>query len=192
MEIWKNVIGFEGLYEVSNLGNIKSLGKGKSTNSLTKLERIIILRVKNNGYLQAKLSKDGIRSHLLAHRLVAKAFIPNPNNLPEVNHIDSDKQNNKLENLEWISSSGNQKYAFIHGQQKVVRGANHKQSIPVVQLSLNGDIIKEWASIKEIKREIGFNTFGIIKCCKKENKYKTAYGFKWMYKDEFSKNNSNQ
>jgi hypothetical protein len=181
MEIWQNIEGFEGLYKVSTKGVVISLGKGKSTNPDKCKQRVIKPRIKNNGYMQVKISKEGKRSHLLLHRVVAKTFILNNDNKPEVNHIDGDKQNNDISNLEWVTSSENQKHAFRIGKQKAIKDIHNKQSIKIRQLDLNGNIIKVWNSINQVKREIGFNTFGIIKCCQKQKRYNTAYGYKWEY-----------
>lgn len=181
MEIWQNIEGFEGLYKVSTKGVVITLGKGKSTNPDKCKIREIKPRKKNNGYLQVKLSKEGKRFYLLLHRVVAKTFILNIDNKPEVNHIDGDKENNNLKNLEWVTSSENQKHAFKIGKQKAIKDIDNKQSKQILQFDLNGVLLKKWYSINQVKREIGFNTFGIIKCCKKEKRYKTAYGYKWEY-----------
>lgn len=90
MEEWKNIIGYEGLYEVSNKGNVRNVRR----NTLLKLSKT------NYGYIQVHLYKNGIRTGLRVHRLVAEAFIPNPDNLPQVNHKDEDKTNNNVTNLE--------------------------------------------------------------------------------------------
>jgi hypothetical protein len=181
MEIWRYIEGFEGLYRISTKGNVVSLGKGKSTNPEFCKVREIKPRIKNNGYVQVKISKDGKRYHFTLHRLVAMTFLMNNDNKPEVNHIDGNKQNNDITNLEWVTSSENQKHAFKIGKQKAIKDIDNKQSIKIRQLDLDGNIIYEWDSINQVKREIGFNTFGIIKCCKKEKKFKTAYGYKWEY-----------
>ena len=100
MEEWKNVIGYEGLYEVSNKGNVRNVRR----NTLLKLSKT------NDGYIQVHLYKNGIRTGFKVHRLVAQAFIPNPDNLPEVNHKDEDKTNNNVTNLEWCTAKYNVNY----------------------------------------------------------------------------------
>jgi hypothetical protein len=169
----KDVYSFRGLYGITESGEVFS----------HRSQIVIKPRLKKNGYLSVKLCDSGKAKHLTVHRLVALHYVPNPLGLPEVNHIDGDKLNNHFKNLEWVTSSENQKHAFRLGLQKAAKGKDHAQSIAVIQKDLSGNFVKEWESIKQIKREIGFNSFGIIKCCKKEKKYKTAYGYLWEYKE---------
>lgn len=181
MEIWQRIKGFENLYKISTYGRIKSLGNGKSTNSKTKSERILKSNYSSTGYEKIKLFKDGKRYYFSVHRLVAQTFIYNDKNKKEVNHKDGNKANNNVSNLEWVTSSENQLHAFKHGLQKSRMGKDHVQSKSVRQLDLNGNLIRTFESIKQVQRELGFNSFGIIKCCKKEKKYNTAYKYKWEY-----------
>ena len=116
-EIWKDIEGYEGIYQVSNKGRIKSFYGVK--------EKILVTRTKGHDYEKVLLSKNGVGKTFLIHRLVAKAFIPNPENKPEVNHIDGNKKNNCVENLEWMTCSENTKHAFDTGLAKVLRGANN-------------------------------------------------------------------
>ena len=102
-EIWKDIEGYEGLYQISNLGKVKSIRFNK--------ERLLKYD-KSTSYLRIKLCKDGIETNYLIHRLVAKAFIPNPDNKPQVNHIDGIKTNNSVDNLEWCTASENQTHAL--------------------------------------------------------------------------------
>lgn len=181
MEIWKNIEGFENLYQVSTYGRIKSLGNGNSTNTNTKQKRILKTNLSKNGYEKIKLFKDGKRYYFNVHRLVALTFLANDFNKSEVNHKDGNKINNNISNLEWVTASENQLHAFKYGLQKSKTGKDNKQSKAVKQLDLNGNVIRIFDSLKQIKRELGYNSFGIIKCCKKEQKYNTAYKFKWEY-----------
>ena len=181
MEIWQNIKGFENLYKVSTCGRIKSLGNGKSTNSQTKEERMLKTNFSKTGYEKAKLFKDGKRHYFTIHRLVAQTFLDNSLNKREVNHKAGNKANNNVSNLEWVTSSENQLHAFRNGLQKSKSGKDHIQSKAILQFDLNGNLIRKFESINQVKRELGFNSFGIIKCCKKEKKYKTAYKFKWQY-----------
>lgn len=107
MEIWKDIEGYKGLYQVSNLGRIKSLGNNKN-----KKEKILKSHYDNNGYYSIVLYKNNNRKKYLIHRLIAEAFIPNPNNLPCVNHKDENKQNNNVDNLEWCTQKYNMKYSL--------------------------------------------------------------------------------
>ena len=105
MEIWKDVKGYEGLYQVSNLGGIKSLG-----NSQNRKEKLLRTSIRN-GYCTTYLYKNNKKKSFLCHRLVAEAFIPNPDNLPQVNHKDENKLNNCVENLEWCTAKYNVNYS---------------------------------------------------------------------------------
>ena len=183
MENWREIKGFETLYEVSDLGRVKSLGNGMSTDSRTKEVRIMKTRIKKTGYEHIKLCKEGGHKHTSVHRLVALAFLDKPVECTEVNHIDGVKANNQLSNLEWVTGSRNQKHAFELGLQVPIRGKNNKQSIPIIQMDLKGVHLREWDSIGDAVRALGKNKHGIISCCKNRHKSNTAYGFKWKYKD---------
>jgi hypothetical protein len=181
MEIWKDLIGFEKLYKISSIGRVKSLGNGKSTNPMYKESKIIKTGISTRGYEKIKLFKDGKRYYFNVHRLVADTFLFEKEGKKEVNHKDGNKLNNSVDNLEWVSASENQKHAYRIGLQIAKKGSENYQSKPIKQLTLDGELIRIFGSINEVTRELGFNTFGIIKCCKKEKKYKTAYKFKWEY-----------
>lgn len=107
-EIWKDIKNYEGLYKVSNLGNVKSLPK-KAGRSNRK-EKILNFNKNSKGYLRVELSKDKKRKQCLVHRLVAETFIPNYNNLPQINHKDENKENNYIDNLEWCDNKYNNNY----------------------------------------------------------------------------------
>lgn len=159
MEVYKQIIGYEGLYEVSNLGNVKSL------NYLhTGQEKLLSPGIYTNGYLYVVLSKNGEVKQYLIHRLVAQAFLPNPNNYPQVNHKDENKLNNNVENLEWCTAQYNNEYS---------------KTKQVGQYDLNGNLIATWKSTVEIQRQLGFDQSSISKCCL--GKLKTAYGYIWKY-----------
>lgn len=120
-EIWKDIQGYEGLYQISNYGRVKSLERivRKSNGVLQpRQERIMAKRVSTDGYYIAKLSRDGHSKSIAIHRLVASHFIPNPNNLPEVNHKDFDRTNNHVDNLEWCTHLDNIKYSWAEGHYK--------------------------------------------------------------------------
>ena len=115
-EIWKDVIGYEGFYQVSNIGRLKSLSRVKDSpfGSFTSQEQILATRLTKFGYIRAMLQRSGIRKMYNVHRIVAISFIPNPLNLPQVNHIDGNKSNNNVGNLEWVSVSENGTHAFLN------------------------------------------------------------------------------
>ena len=176
VEIWKPIVGYDG-YEISNLGRVKSLGNNK-----TRKEKILKSRKHKDGYLYVGFYKEGKPKMFSVHRLVAKAFIPNYDNLPQVNHINEDKTDNRVENLEWCSIEYNINYGSRN--EKVTKS----KSIPILQFSKTGDFIKKWDGIRQVEKELGFNSTHISKCCK--GKRKTAYGFIWHYhyKSIWSKN----
>ena len=117
VEMWKDISGYEGLYQVSNFGRVKSLPRTVRTRSGTgeRSERIISGGTYSNDYNFVCLRKNGFNRNHSIHRLVAEAFIPNPSNLPTVNHIDGNKQNNYVENLEWCTQGENLKHAIKIG-----------------------------------------------------------------------------
>ena len=126
MEIWKDIKGYEGLYQVSNMGRIKSLGNDK-----TRKEKILSLKPNNKGYIIVHLCKNGKRKHFSVHRLVAEAFLPNPDNLPVVNHKIDDfehRSDNRVENLEWCTVEYNNNYG-THNKKlsKSLKGKKHKK-----------------------------------------------------------------
>ena len=167
-EIWKDKKDYEGHYQVSNLGRVKSIKFGKE----------IILKQHINikgGYYYVCLLKNGKHKNYYVHRLVAEAFLPNTDNLPQVNHKDENKLNNSVDNLEWCTNEYNHNYGTINER------ISQSQSKPVLQYDLNGNLIKEWKSINECGRN-GFNQGDICKCC--NGKRKTAKGFIWVYKNE--------
>lgn len=170
-EEWRDITGFEGLYQVSNLGRVRSLPKTGSGGH----NGIILSQNKDkDGYLLVHLYINRKRISCKVHRLVAKAFIPNPNNLAQINHKDEIKDNNCFTNLEWCSSSYNNSY----GKGKINR-ANSKK-VPILQLDMDDNIIREWDSSKEIEHSLRFNHSNITNCCK--GRYKSMYGYKWRYK----------
>jgi len=169
-EIWKDIAGYEGLYQVSNLGRIKSLNN---------TDKILNSNIKQSGYIGCALSKNGIVKHYRVHRLVAEAFIPNTKNKPQVNHINGDKTDNNVNNLEWCTARENINHSFRAGLSKGRRDAQNVLSKKIRQYSLDGVFIKEWESAMQIQRELGFNNSAISACCL--NKHKQAYGYIWRH-----------
>lgn len=173
-EIWKDIKCYEGLYQVSNLGNVRSLDR-YVTNSLGRVyfykgEKKSVTD-RGNGYYCVGLCKDGKNKIELIHRLVAQAFIPNPNNLPFINHKDENPSHNNVENLEWCTAKYNQNYGTC------IKRRSEKKSIKIYQYSLDGKLIKIWKNSVDITKETGYDFSNIRKCCRGERK--TANGFVW-------------
>jgi len=170
-EIWKDVKGYEGLYQVSNIGRVKRL---RFTNRYTdrEQERIKVLKLCKKGYLRVALFKNGKGKHVEVQRLVAIAFIPNPDNKPEVNHIDGNKKNNKVENLEWVTISENAIHS-ARALQKNVRRVN--------QYDLQDRYLATYSSITIASEITGVKQSSISNVlAKRRNK---AGGYKWKYAD---------
>lgn len=147
-EVWKPVPGFEDNYEVSNFGRIR--------NSATK--KVLVVTPDKRGYVAARLSVHNVKYSIKMHRAVAIAFIPNPNGKPQVNHIDGNKSNNNVENLEWVTNGENQKHAFKMGLNRVT-GKAGRQKIPVAKIDTKtGNIIETYKSINDAAR--ANNTYG--------------------------------
>ena len=186
MEEWKDIKGYEGLYMVSNLGNVKSLGNGNSRNKNNCKERIRKPTKNGSGYLQVQLYKDGIRKMHLVHRLVACAFIPNPQGLPEVNHLSEDKTDCRAENLEWCSHGYNQNYGTrnIRAGKSVSKANtnNPKRSKALIATNKVTRQTIEFPSAMEAERQLGINHSNIARCCN-GNGYKSVGGYVWQYKD---------
>lgn len=166
-EVWKDVEGYEGLYQVSSLGRIRSL------------DRVIIVKgkimspVNRNGYSRIRLKKDGKGQNFSIHRLVASAFLPNPKNLPEVNHKNEIKTDNSVENLEWCSTQYNCNYGTK------IKRQTEKISKRVLQISTDGEIMGEYKSASEVERLLGYKSSRISECC--NGKRQTAFGYKWRF-----------
>ena len=171
-EIWCPIKGYENLYEVSDQGRVRSIKFGK--------DKILKPFRNTQGYLQVKLWKNGEIKKCLVHRLVSKTFTPNPDNLPEVNHKDEDKTNNKVENLEWCDRKSNCNYGTRNKRisQKLTNG---KLSKSVIQYSKDGEFIKEWQSLHDIEINLKYSKGNISSCC--TGRRKNAYNFIWKFKD---------
>lgn len=166
-EEWKDIEGYFGLYQISNLGNIKSLGNGNSNNSKEKILKTAKLK---NNYLRVILSKDGKRKTHLVHRLVAEAFIPNPNNYEQINHRDEQKTNNASSNLEWCTPKQNTNYGTRN--QRVAEKLS-KQVICV-------ETGKIYHSIQQIQRQLGFAHQCISAVCTGKRKTYKGLHFKFV------------
>ena len=166
-EIWCPIKGYEGIYEVSDKGRVKSIGYGK--------ERILKLLRTPKGYLLVSLWKNGEMKNYRIHRLVAQTFIPNPDNLPMVNHKDENKTNNYVQNLEWCTNKYNSNYGTRN------KRISEKLSKSVLQFTKDGELVKDWNSTMDVERNLKYSQGNISSCC--TGKLKSAYGFIWKFKD---------
>jgi hypothetical protein len=170
-EIWKDIKGFEGLYKVSNLGRVLSLKKNV----------IMKENISNSGYVFYGLYKDGIVKSRFVHRLVAQTFIDNLENKIQVNHMDLNRKNNSIENLEWVTISENQKHSYKNSNRKSYMkgraGKLNHLSKEVVMCDNNGIEIKRFESQREAGRIMSINASHINNVIK--NKRNHAGGFVW-------------
>ena len=162
-EIWRDIEGYAGKYQISNLGNVKSL------------KRNMILKANEYGeYNYVVLYKRGKGKIKNIHRLVAESFIENPRGLECVNHKDENKRNNVVSNLEWC----NKKYNCNYGKRNE-KMSKSKSKYKIIQKSKKGESVKIWQNIWELEHDTSYNKWVIRQCCK--GKCKTAYGYKWEY-----------
>jgi hypothetical protein len=179
-EIWKAVVGYEGLYEVSNLGNVRSL----NFNRTGKIQNLILHKLRKD-YFNVTLSFKNTTTAFSVHRIVAIAFIPNPENKRTVNHKNGIPSDNSVENLEWMTYGENIKHAYDYLGKKPNKtglgklGKLNGNSKPINQFSLDGIFIRYWDSASQIKIELKFSTGDISSCC--TGKHKTCGGFKWEF-----------
>lgn len=183
MEIWKDIKDFDGIYQVSNLGRVKSLNYNH-TNKTKILKQVCVF-----GYMKVNLHKNGKMKQFSVHRLVAEAFIQNPLHLPQVNHKDENKTNNYAGtpennymdgNLEWCDAKYNNNYG-TRIKRYIKTNTNGKLSKQVLQYTLDGVFIREWLSMRDVYRQFGFNVGNISNCC--SGRCKSYKGFIWKYKE---------
>ena len=191
MEEWRDIEGYEGLYQVSNEGRIKSLPKSwRCGCATTRVKSESFLKpLDNTKHLQVRLYKNGKHSSYQIHRLVAEAFIPNPNNYDVVHHIDHNSKNNKVENLMWIK---NENHNALHAIDRA-NAIKNKLSKQIYQYTLDGILVNVWKNAYEAAKQLGYTPSRICICCngglfdKRVNKWVdiTQYkGFIWRYAEE--------
>ena len=168
-EIWRDIEGYEGLYQVSNFGRVKTFKWGN--------KKIMRMGTTNFGYHSVQITKDGIGKHFPVHRLVALNFIPNPENKRCVNHIDGNKTNNKLENLEWCTYSENNKHAYKLGLR--VTTGNEGRPKKKVKCVETGEIME---SINSAARKYNCSRWHLADCCK--GLRKRTGGYHWEFVEE--------
>lgn len=163
-EIWKDVVGYEGLYQVSNLGDVKSLFRYKK----------VLKPIKSNhGYLKVNLYKEHKHKLVNVHKLVAEAFLDNPNNYKYINHKDENKTNNNVENLEFCSFY----YNLMYGTR--VQRIAEKNNKPILQFDLDGNFIKEYESITQASKELNNSLNNISQCCLGRSRTSKGYIFRF-------------
>jgi len=178
-EIWKDVRGYEGIYQVSNMGRVRSLDRyiDYGFRKAFKAGQILAIGRYPNGYCYVNFCVNRKRTSQLIHRLVAIAFIPNPNDLPEVNHKDEDITNNIVFNLEWVTSKKNANYGTRN------KRVGEKLSIKVIKIDKELNPVKIYNSLVEAGNENNIDISSIIRVCK--GKQNTSKGYKWMYYEDY-------
>lgn len=169
-EAWGDILGYEGLYKISNHGRVYSLI------SNTVLKNIMSKR----GYYHVTLCKNRTKKNLRINRLVAMRFIPNTCNKPEVNHIDENKANNHVGNLEWCTTKENRNHGTC--VQRCIANRNFdSRKKPIIQYEKSGKFVRELESIWQAEIQLGFNIGNISECC--HGRRNTAHGFVWKFKN---------
>lgn len=173
-EEWRDVMGYEGLYMVSNMGRVKSFGN-RNKGRLRRGE-LLLSQHDTQGYLAVNLSKNGHGKIAKVHRLVAMAFVDGYQPGLVVNHKDEDKRNNHSDNLEWVTPYDN----MVYGSRNSRISSNLMK--PVIQMTLDGEVVREWTSIGEASKSIVRRPSRIGDCC--NGRSKTAGGYKWKFKND--------
>lgn len=195
-EIWKEIPGFEGAYQISSLGRINSKPRNGTKGGM------LVGRLSQFGYHVVLLRLRGVRSYIFVHRLVAQAFIPNPKNYPQVNHKDENKLNNCVDNLEWCTAKYNMNYGTIQSRKSIKRigfeysiesrkkmsesakrvakrGALSPYAKKVFQFDKDLNFIKEWGSLSEVENELGYHRSNVGAVARGKKPF--AYGYIWRY-----------
>lgn len=184
METWKDIEGYEGIYQVSSFGRVISMPR-KVNNRwgyFISKQKNIKPRISKCGYGFVALYKNNKRKDVRIHRLVANAFLNNLNCYPIINHKDGNKMNNNVENLEWCSYSQNTNHAIENNLIRFYKGSQNKKARKIAQCDLNGNVVKVWFGVRDVARQTGYSYGNIDQCIR--NKRKTAYGYVWRVANE--------
>lgn len=182
-ELWKDITNYEGYYQISNLGRIKSLSrviKLFNRGEFLSKEIILIPYKTKKGYLRVPLLKNKERKGYLVHRLVAKEFIKNPLNYDQVNHLDGNKANNNIYNLEWCNNSQNSLHSFRLGLQKPKIGANNGYAKKVGKYDMQGNLIEIYDYMSLAAKENNSCIANISSCCHGKRKKVRGHVFKFL------------
>lgn len=188
-EEWKDIKGYEGLYQISNYGRVKSLDKWVSYGHHY-LGKILRCAYDKDGYIKVSLCKNGKQTNCRVHQLVGEYFVPNPEHKPLFDHIKPVKKgfcDNRYTNLRPATYSENNRYAYVNGRKPSLNGKgklgkDNPCSVKIMQYDLDFNIIRVWNSFQDVTRQLGFSHGNLVSCCK--GRYKQAYGYIWRYVKE--------
>lgn len=181
-ELWKEVKGWEGIYQISNYGRVKSCYRYvKQSNGRVRhyKEKIMKCFFTKRKYVRLSLEKDGFKRKYFVHQLVAMTFIENPNNYEQINHKDENPTNNTVDNLEWCNAKYNINYGSRIERIKIISTNNPKNSKPVLQYTFDGQFVKEYPSVMETRRLFGNH---VSEVC--NHQCMSVYGYYWIFKGE--------
>lgn len=184
-EIWKPISGYEGVYEVSNLGRVRSCDRIVEDDYCGKRRfgsRVLRQSQNHSGYCHVKLSKNSKVKTFLVHRLVAEAFVSNPLSKETVNHKNEIKTDNRAKNLEWMTPKENTNYGTRN--ERAGKASGRTRGKPVQQFTQNGEFVAEYWSAREASRQTKIPQSGISHCANGSSRHSHAGGYIWRYKEE--------
>ena len=184
VEEWRPVVGYEGLYEVSDWGNVRSVDrmvKSKGSGERLVTGRLLKQYTDKDGYKRVGLHRNHKQVVVGVHQLVARAFIDNPDNLPIIDHIDSHRDNNMADNLRWFTVPLNNSTEQARRRKSIAASRRNDNKVRIRQYSLGGEPLRDFDSSMDMERELGFDRSSVIRVC--QGKQHTSYGYKWEYLD---------